>query len=113
MTSSFLLLARYIQLLEVEQQVVGVQEHLVGRGRDRVGDLPCSFNLPQGKEGRVVRDGLTNQLRTLSLSLYTTETQKQIVFQSKVQLNTITSTAILVQYRNKICIVLFTASSAA
>ena len=70
MTSSFLLLARYIQLLEVEQQVVGVQEHLVGRGRDRVGDLPCSFNLPQGKEGRVVCDGLTNQLRTLSLSLY-------------------------------------------
>jgi hypothetical protein len=70
-----MLASPHVQLLEVEQQVTGVKEHLVGRGGNYVRDLPGSFNMPESKESRVVCNGMTNQLCTFSLTLVTKRTK--------------------------------------
>ena len=61
--TSFLLLARHIQVLEVAQQVIGVQEHLVWLWLKSCERSPYTFNLHQGKEARVVCYGLHQSAR--------------------------------------------------
>jgi hypothetical protein len=67
-----------IQLLESKQKVIGVKEQTpVTSVRHGMRDLPRSFNLSQSQESRVVGSGLTNQLCTLSLTLFRCRSQPE------------------------------------
>ena len=60
-----------IHFLKVQQQIIGIQENLVGRVWNCMCNFSGSFNFSERDECWIVGNSLTYQLGTLSLTLFT------------------------------------------
>ena len=61
--------ALQIHFLKVQQQIVGIQEHPVGRAGNSMCNFSGSFDFSERDECWIVGNGLTDQLGALSLTL--------------------------------------------
>ena len=59
-----------IQILNIEHQTLGVEQHPIGWMGNCVCDFPACFNSSKGYESWIIGNSITNKLSTLGFSLH-------------------------------------------